>query len=187
MKRAVSSGLGRASVLHTEGHGFDSHTVHHEEHLSRQSLRMPLEVLKLAVPVLEEAEKALTQKSYRDLVMTAQTNMFFQMGMENPDLMKAGFEAYNKAMAKFSADMADIVSKFKAGRYTIKQALQRFKTIAGVRYMELFQAGTMAIGNPYYKELGLTRKDKAFLAKARRAEMRYFRKFLHDIRKWHFF
>jgi hypothetical protein len=140
------------------------------------------DIWKQILPQLEEADKALTQKAYRDIAMTAQTNVFFMMGMENPELMQAGFAEYNKILASFRTDMTDLVAKFRAGRLTPSQTLANAKNIFGNRYQEMFRAGTMAIGNPYYQDIGMTRKDFAFLNKARRHELRYLKRFLADIR-----
>jgi len=153
------------------------------------------ELLKSAVPELMEADKALTQVSYRDLVTTAQTNTFFLLGMRDKEMMQAGFAAYRKAMQAFENEVFDIYSRFRAGTYNKLQAVNAFKEVCGRRYTEMFAAGTQAIGvdpgktgvkigfgaNPYYRDIGLTRKDKAFLNHMRREELRYWRNFLNDI------
>jgi len=132
--------------------------------------------------LIEQSEKSFVQKKYRDLASTVHANMLFRMGLQDPESMKAGIEAYNKAMSALKIDLLDIYAKYSAGTYDISLAMSRFKEVLGTRYQEIFKAGAMATGNFYYKDIGLTKKDKAFIASARRKEMGFFRKFLVDIK-----
>jgi len=138
--------------------------------------------LDLAIQVLEANEKAFVLTKYRDIASTAHANVLFRMGLQDPNVMKAGYNMYNASMAGLQTDLLDVYAKFSAQTYDMAQAMARFKGILGVRYEELFRAGAMASGNMYYDKVGLTRKELSFISAARRKEMEYLRKFLIDIR-----
>jgi len=142
---------------------------------------LDVEVLLEAIPALMEAEKALVDKGNRDLVAMAQADAMFAMGMQNPDVMEGGFKKFHDITAGFEDDMINIALKFRDGTINNAEALRRFKAMVGDRYQKMFLAGTEAVGNPQYSRVGLTKKDMAFINKARRAEMKYFRRFLYDI------
>lgn len=144
-------------------------------------MELATEQIELAIPVLEEADRALSGGAYRDLLMTAYTNAFWQLGVQNIGSWKAGMAEYNTIRTAFSNDLMNIYSGFEKGTYSVDQAMKMFKDSCGKRYVEFFRAGTKAIGNPYYQEMGLTKKDLAFISSARRSESRYFKNFLKDI------
>lgn len=138
--------------------------------------------LGLAIQVLEADEKAFVLTKYRDIASTAHANVLFRMGLQSPEVMKAGYDMYNASMAGLQTDLLDIYAKFSAQTYDIAQAMARFKEVLGARYEELFRSGAMASGNMYYDKVGLTRKELSFISAARRKEMEYFRRFLIDMR-----
>jgi len=141
------------------------------------------EQLKRAIPALEEVDKAfVAQFNKHDPIMLAQTSFFMQLGIENPELMKAGFNLYKSVSASFHTDMYDMINKFQNGKLSWANAMKQFKSMTGANYKDLFKAGAMSVGNEYYDKLGMTRRDISFLNKARRNEMKYFKRFLNDIK-----
>jgi len=134
------------------------------------------------IPQLEEADKFFSGKMSHDSLRTAQTNILFQIGLENRELMKAGQALMNKEMDLFKTDMLNLIDRFRSGKVGMTQTMKFFKELSGKRYTNMFRAGALSSGNPYYKELGLTKKDLAFINGARRYESKFFRKFLTDIR-----
>lgn len=144
---------------------------------------MLLDILLHAIPVLEEVDKSYIGKfNTQDPIAQSQTNLFMSMGLENPELMQAGFKQYTQVMGNFENGMIDIVSKFQAGNISWTKAVQDFKLLSGENYKKLFTAGARAVGNEFYDKLALNRKDVSFLNKARRTEMRFFKGFLNDIK-----
>jgi len=139
------------------------------------------------LPVLQEVDKAfLAQFNKYDPMMNQQTSLFMSMGMENPELMKAGFQAYHKIIANFDADMTLAVSDYMGGRATFDKTMKNFKGFSGKHYKDMFQAGAQAVGNEFYDQLGMDKRSLSFVNKARRAEMKFFKKFLTDIKNpWH--
>lgn len=138
--------------------------------------------MKSAIPVLEQADKAFSGAVARDSIMTAQTGFFFQMGLQNPDLAKAGMAMQAGILNSFKSNMFDVVSKYQAGTANFPQALKQWQTFTREHYRNMFTAGTKAAGNPYYAKLGLTQKDLAFIDKAVRYESRFFKKLLFDMK-----
>jgi len=118
------------------------------------------EQLILLLDVLEEGEKSFTQASYRDLMMTAHTDLFFELGVRSPAMMDAGWASFKGLQNNFQSKSMSIYSKFQ----------------------DAFMAGTQMVGNKYYTDVGMTKKDLAFVNKYVRAETRHFRKFLNDIK-----
>lgn len=136
-----------------------------------------------AIPELQEVDKSfLAQFNKYDPIRASQSSFFMQMGMENPALMKAGFQAYHVSMAGFGADMDDLIGRYMSGRVGYQQAIKSFKNFTGKHYQDLFKAGAQAVGNPYFDELGLDKRSLSFVNKARRAEMKFFKRFLQDIK-----
>jgi len=146
---------------------------------------LSIETLKKAIPILEVVDKSIIGKA-RDPIMMGQTDAFFSLAIQNPELAKAGWDMYYKEMSGFGKDMQRLISQYRAGRISTKYAIKRWREFTKLRYKNLFQAGAMAQGNPYYKELGLTRKDLAFMNGARRWEQQKFQKFLQDIKNPNF-
>jgi len=142
------------------------------------------ENLKKAVPVLQEIEKAYLGTTPTDPLMSGQTEIFMSLGLENPKLMAQGFTEYRNIMARFQTDMGSIVSRFQSGTMSYSEAMKSWRTLTKDRYIDMFKAGTKAVGNPYYTDadIGLTRKDLSFINKARRAEAKHFQRFLRDIK-----
>jgi len=145
------------------------------------------ENLKKAVPVLQEIEKAFLLNPLEtniDPLMSGQTEIFMNLGLENPKLMAQGFTEYRNIMARFQTDMGNIVSRFQSGTMSYSEAVKSWRTLTKDRYIDMFKAGTKAVGNPYYTDadIGLTRKDLSFINKARRAEAKFFQRFLRDIK-----
>ena len=135
------------------------------------------------VSVLTEIDKSfLAQFNKYDELMASQANLFMQMGMESPEMMAAGYKQYHKIMARFNVDMSDVIGKFSSGNIDFKGAVKNFKGFTGKHYKDMFRAGAQSVGNPYYKEMGLDKRSLSFINKARRAEMKYFKKFLQDVK-----
>jgi hypothetical protein len=132
---------------------------------------------------IEESDKAISGAAARDKIMWSQTGIFMDMGMANKKVMQQGLELYQQTMGQFRQDMMGLVSRFQTGTMGIPQALAAFKSISGRYYQTLFKAGAMSMGNPYYADpaIGLTKKDLAFISSARRAEGRFFKRFLLDM------
>ena len=143
---------------------------------------LTLAQMKDAISALEEADKAFSGAVARDQIMTAQTGFFFQMGLQNPDLAKAGIAMQAGILNKFKSSMFDVVSKYQAGTANFPQALKQWQTFTREHYRDMFTAGTKAAGNPYYAKLGLTQKDLAFIDKAIKYESRFFKKLLFDMK-----
>ena len=123
------------------------------------------ENLKKAVPVLQEIEKAYLGTTPTDPLMSGQTEIFMSLGLENPKLMAQGFTEYRNIMARFQTDMGSIVSRFQSGTMSYSEAMKSWRTLTKDRYIDMFKAGTKAVGNPYYTDadIGLTRKDLSFI------------------------
>jgi hypothetical protein len=130
------------------------------------------------VDLLEESDKAITGAVARDPIAWAQTNIFFTLGMRNPEIAKKGWDIYNSTMANFREDMIRLISDYRAGILDMESAIAKWKAFAGDHYKNLFQAGAAAVGNPYYAQMELTSKDLAFISSARRAESSYLKSFL---------
>lgn len=143
---------------------------------------LTLKQMKSAIPALEEADKAFSGTVARDQIMSAQTNMFFQMGLQNPDVAKAGMAMHAQILRGFKSNMVSVVSGYQAGSINFPQALKKWQTFAKEHYTNMFIAGTKAAGNPYYSKLGLTQKDLAFIDKAVKYESRFFKRLLFDMK-----
>lgn len=131
---------------------------------------------------LEEGEKSFTQASYRDLMMTAHTDMFFELGVRSPAMMDTGWRAFKGLQNDFQGKLMSTYSKFQAGTVTTGAATTEFQTLLRKYSKDAFMAGTQMVGNKYYSDVGMTKKDLAFVNKYVRAETRHFRKFLNDIK-----
>lgn len=134
------------------------------------------------LPMLEESEKALSGAIARDQIMSAQTNFFFQMGLQSPDVAKAGAAMVSKVMGTFNANMMDVISGYERGLLNFPGAVKQWRQFTSGHYKKLFLAGTKMAGNPYYSKLGLTQKDLSFIKKAMKYEERFLKKFLLDIK-----
>ena len=132
--------------------------------------------------VLEEGEKSFTQASYRDLIMTAHTDLFFELGVRDVATMDAGWTSFKGLQTKFSGKLMSVYSKFQAGTMSTAGATTEFQTLLRKFSKDAFMSGTQIVGNKYYSEVGMTKKDLAFINKYVRAETRHFRKFLNDIK-----
>lgn len=132
--------------------------------------------------VLEEGDKSFTQASYRDLIMTAHTDMLFELGIRDVAAMEAGWKAFGGLQTKFHGKVLSIYGRFQAGTLNTASATTSFKNILKTYSKDAFMSGTQMVGNKYYSEVGMTAKDKAFISKYVRAETRHFRKFLNDIK-----
>lgn len=139
------------------------------------------EQLQLVIDRLEEADKFMTNFE-ADPMRQMQTNVLFQLGLKDEALMKLGFAALNRQLALMQKDMLNIINSFSAGRIGFNDAVKQWRTMSGSHYKELFKAGGMAVGNPFYDKLGLTRPDVAYINRVRRFEERFFKKFLNDIK-----
>ena len=137
--------------------------------------------LQLIIDRLEEADKFISSTE-ADPMRQMQTNVLFQLGLQDEELMKQGFALLNKQLALMQKDMLNIVSSFRAGSIGFNDAVKDWRTMSGQHYKELFRAGGMAVGNPFYDKLGLTRPDVAYINRVRRSEERFFKKFLNDIK-----
>jgi len=135
------------------------------------------------IPVLQEIDKAFINQFQKvDQTLDKQTALFMQMGIENPKIMKDAFSQYHDIMKKFSDEIGGIVANFRNGSFGTLTTKRRFKEISGKHYMDMFMAGTRAVGNEYYDKMGMDKRSKAFLNKARRAEMKFFSDFLDDMK-----
>lgn len=139
------------------------------------------ESLQLVIDRLEEADKFISSAA-ADPMRQMQTNVLFQLGLRDEELMKQGFALLNKQLASMQKDMLNIINSFKAGSIGFNDAVKSWRTMSGTHYKELFKAGGMAVGNPFYDKLGLTRPDVAYINRVRRFEERFFKKFLNDIK-----
>lgn len=148
------------------------------------------ELLIHAIPILEKYDKVLIGSVERDAIMSGQSDIFFQLGLTDPKLMAAGQKEFLNLFSGMKNDMRNLVGDFirdgalnnaDVARKLTSSYMKRFKSICGDYYNKMFLSGAKAVGNPYYRDLGQTRKDFAFLAKARRVEQRFFRKLLGDI------
>lgn len=144
-------------------------------------MELAFEVVEELIARLEESDKALSDAVPRDKVMQAQTDIFFNLGIRDPELMKQGMADYASAMGEFKARLVQMVSEFRNGALGPNELRAQWKQVTGDYYERLFLAGAKSMGNPYYSDMGLTRKDAAFIARARRFEGRFFNKFLMDM------
>jgi len=140
------------------------------------------EQLILLLDVLEEGDKSFTQASYRDLMMTAHTDLFFELGVRSPAMMDAGWKSFKGLQNNFQGKLTSVYSKFQAGTMSTAGATTEFQTLLRKYSKDAFMAGTQMVGNKYYSEVGMTKKDLAFVNKYVRTETRHFRKFLNDIK-----
>lgn len=132
---------------------------------------------------LEEGDKALTGAVARDPIMRGQTSLLAQLSLgKDMALVKRGFALYNQTMGAFRADMVQLISRFQSGALDVAGAQAEWKALTATHYKSLFRAGAMASGNPYYDEIGITKHDAAFIARARRQEKGFFDGFLNDIK-----
>jgi hypothetical protein len=132
--------------------------------------------------VLEEGDKLFTQASYRDLMMTAHTDTFFELGVRDVVTMDAGWASFKGLQNNFQGKLMSVYGKFQAGTMTTGAATTEFQNLLKKFSKDAFMAGTQMVGNKYYKEVGMTKKDLAFINKYVRTETRHFRKFLNDIK-----
>lgn len=140
------------------------------------------EQLILLLDVLEEGDKSFTQASYRDLIMTAHTDMLFELGIRDVVTMEAGWKAFGSLQTNFHGKILSIYGKFQAGTLSTAAATTQFNNLLKTYGKDAFMAGTEMVGNSYYKEVGMTAKDKAFISKYARTETRHWRKFLNDVK-----
>lgn len=139
--------------------------------------------------VLQETDKAMTGDWQRDWVRTSQSDIMFQLMLQHPELMKEGFAVFHSIVGdyralqigQFGSDMQGIVKSFLTGTLDKQGALSQFKTMAQGHYTKLFQAGGMALGNDFYKKLGLTKQDAAFLNKFLGREAAFFKNMLNQM------
>ena len=137
--------------------------------------------------LLLESDKAYTASVKRDAIMRTQTSIFLSLGLRNPELMQRGFDSLLNIRVAFRDDMMRLVQGFSGGVGRAGDeawVVREWKALTSRHYQNLFRAGAMAVGNPYYADssIGLTKRDLAFISKARREELRFFRNFLRDIR-----
>jgi len=132
--------------------------------------------------VLEEGDKSFTQASYRDVIMTAHTDMLFELGIRNVAAMEAGWKAFGNLQTKFHGEILSVYGKFQAGTLSTAAATTKFQNLLRTYGKDAFMAGTEMVGNSYYKTVGMTKKDAAFINKYARTETRHWRKFLRDIK-----
>ena len=129
-----------------------------------------LEHMLNVIPVLQEIDKAfINQFSKVDPTLDKQTSLFMAMGIENPKMMKDAFAQYHDIMEKFGNEVGGTIASFRNGSFSYKTTLRRFKEMTGKHYMDMFMAGTRAVGNEYYDKMGMDKRSKAFINKARRA------------------
>jgi len=150
-------------------------------------MEVTLENLLNAVPILQEIDKAFLMSSdgqpdTNDIMRAGQSSIFMELGLENKDLMRQGFKEYNKVLSRQQTGMEAIAREYERGIINTQDAMKRFNALTKDSYLKQFRAGTKAVGNPFYQDMGLTRKDISFISKARRAEAGFFRRFLHDIK-----
>lgn len=134
------------------------------------------------IPQLEEADKAYTQAFAEKSIRTSQTNLLFQLGLRDKDLMQYGWQKYGQLTADFKDELTGLIADFEKGKISTEDCMKVWKEKTGDYYQNIFQAGAAASGNPFYEKLGLTKKDQAFMSSARRAESKYWSNFLTDIK-----
>lgn len=137
--------------------------------------------LEKVIAVLMESDKAFTGEHARDFIRDSQTNYFFQLGFENKEMMVAAQAAKAQIVASFRTDMLDMMTRFRSGALNYTQVVKQFRASAIDHCKGVFREGARAMGNQFYDELALTRKDLAFINKYVRRETLFFKKFLHDM------
>ena len=149
-------------------------------------MEVTLERMLRAIPILQELDKAFimsgNQPDVYDVMRAGQSSIFLSLGLENKDLMRQGFKEYKQVLAQQQTGMEAIARQYERGLINTQEAMKHFNSLTKDSYLKQFRAGTKAVGNPYYQDMGMTRKDISFIGKARRAEAGFFRKFLHDIK-----
>jgi len=85
------------------------------------------------------------------------------------------------AQSSYQTALNTLTSQLQAGRISSSAALARFKVSANSAYRDAFLAGTYRAGNPYYKDLGLTRKDTGFVRRMGGIESRYWKGLQKDM------
>ena len=151
-------------------------------------MNITLEKLDEIIGYLTEADKAISSTyaggvPTRDAIMFSQSTVWFKIGLKDEKAMAAGLALYNKTMVGLKTSMFDIYSKVSSGQLNYTQALGRWKQFTGQFYIDFFKSGAMSMGNPFYAEMGPTRRDLAIISRARRYEEKFFKRYLNDIIK----
>jgi len=129
--------------------------------------------------VLNESAKSITTKvkdldPERDIFTTAHGSVGgFDLGAHRSSIAQ-----YSSLRRRFDRELKGILADFQAGKIDHRQALLKFRNTATTTYRSAFRLGAMRAGNPYYKDIGLTAVDAKFAVAARRAEERFFNRFL---------
>jgi hypothetical protein len=144
---------------------------------------VPKATIDRVVESLLQSDKATTAATTRDALTWDQSSIFMSLGLKNKALMKQGMDLYAKTMSGFQVNMVRLVSAVQSGEYDMATAVKRFRSIISDSYINLFKAGAMSVGNPYYADaaIGLSKRDLAFINKARRYETSFFKKFMIDV------
>jgi len=145
-------------------------------------LQLTSDHLEQYVDLLEEADKAFVGNIQRDAIATAQADIFFQLGIRDKELMKYGINLAGATKGIYHANMMDIVSKFQSGKYTFDVAFSRWKETAKRAMEGMYRAGASQVGNPFYKDLPIPRRDLQLMARYLRSEGKFFKQFLWDIK-----
>jgi len=128
--------------------------------------------------VLEYAEKALTSNVVRDVMFRAHANILSRLGLRHKELSKEGYRLFGSTMGSMRTDMMDLISRYERKELSYALAMDEWKSLTAKYYQDMFTAGSMAAGNPYYRDIGIPDRELAFINKARREESGYFKKFL---------
>ena len=139
------------------------------------------ESLENYIEILEEADKAFVGNLTKDFVAQAQADIFFQLGIRNRELMKAGLNLVATSTGAYNKSMLDIVGKFQTGAIDYNTAFGDWRSATKTAMTGMFRGGGMAVGNPFFQDLKIPTRELRLMSQYLNREGAYFSQFLRDI------
>ena len=134
------------------------------------------------IEVLEEADKAFVGNLAKDYVAQAQADIFFQLGIRDKELMKAGLNLVTTSTGAYHKSMLDIVGKFQTGALDYNTAFRDWRAATKTAMTGMFRGGGMAVGNPFFQDLKIPARELRLMSRYLNKEGAYFKQFLRDIK-----
>jgi len=131
--------------------------------------------------VLEEGQKSFAQLS-RDPIAQAQAEIFFSLGIRNPDLMKFGIKQAERIKKQYQEKCLDVIRNFQRGRLDSEKAYRLWRSATKEALEKMYRAGGAIVGNPFYKDLPFPVRDKRLMVRYLNREGQFWKKFLRDIK-----
>ena len=134
------------------------------------------------IDILEEADKAFVGNLAKDYVAQTQADIFFQLGIRDKELMKAGLNLVTTSTGAYHKSMLDIVGKFQTGVLDYNTAFRDWRAATKTAMTGMFRGGGMAVGNPFFQDLKIPARELRLMSRYLNKEGAYFKQFLRDIK-----